>query len=132
MGQIQPHLSDALQNICMSLSSRGKHPASEIAEILDVDLAQVNTFLKAGGDKQELDRLATEAAKLRAATHPIFNEVVQVLLPTVRESDTVELSLVDKRSKCLGSVSIPMGDVMQAVETGLEGPFCTDNGIELV
>lgn len=130
----QKQLAEALQGIAQNLADKSLGP-TEIAEILDVGPKQVEAFLSTlpGNDKS----VATEQADLedRNIRNPVFDEVVQFLLPccTVDDAASVELVVSDKRQKVLATARIPMSSLLEAPKRLLEGPFETDaDGIEVI
>eukprot|EP00928_Gymnodinium_smaydae_P042621 TRINITY_DN28670_c0_g1_i1.p1 TRINITY_DN28670_c0_g1~~TRINITY_DN28670_c0_g1_i1.p1 ORF type:complete len:799 (+),score=157.84 TRINITY_DN28670_c0_g1_i1:40-2397(+) len=126
--QCEKELAKTLQGICLQLHSRG-HTAAEVADILDVSQQQVQTFLK-NHDASSAEK-AHDYAR-RSVWTPRFDEVVQLLLPSVNEAAVVELSVLDKNGKSLGSAHVPMEQILEQPDFSIEGPFFTDTQLEVV
>jgi len=127
-------LAEALQGIAKNLSQRQKLDAKDIAEILDVGPRQVEQFLTSFGEGQSKEQQQAEQEYVNVH-HPMFDEVVQLLLPcgSVDELAIIELAVVDKRDQVLATARVSMPQVWEAPQLRLEGPFETDvEGIEVV
>lgn len=127
--QPEPQLAEALQSICISLASGkgGKmHNPDEIAEILQVHRRQVETFLEANkGSGASAHKDTTE---IRATTNPVFNEVLQTLLPEVPELGVVEVCVLQKKSQVVATGVIHLRDLLKADSLRIDGPIRLEFG----
>jgi predicted transcriptional regulator len=131
----QKQLAEALQGIAKQLSQKGQTP-QEIAELLDVGPKQVELYLH----KLDIDAEAAKALELKQlefqqVRKPLFEEVVQLLLPcgSVDDHACLELAVVDKREKALATARVTMSQLLDAPKLQIDGPFATDaEGIEVV
>merc|ERR1711907_111317 len=96
----QKQLAEALKGIATQLSIKGS-TAADIAEILDVTPVQVEHFLQT----QLSEESAKEYEKAQLASlsvrQPHFDEVSQLLLPSVEAGGALEFEVLDKRQKLL-------------------------------
>jgi len=125
-------LAEGLQCACAALARRGES-ADEIAALLGVERHQVDSFLDIQRDPAKMCRAAKEAALVKTAARPCFDEVLQLLLPSgVGDAHVLlELALLDKNHKCAGCLQLPLSQVLDADGLCLEGPFRLDRGAEL-
>jgi hypothetical protein len=132
----QKELAEALRGVALHLSDK-INDTKEIAEILDVGETQVQQFLERhdGKDKKTI-KAQEEAMKQRMSVqNPRLDEVVQMLLPVgaCDPLSVVELAVIDKRQKILGTAKINMPQLLNAKDLQCEGPFqCDVAGVEVV
>jgi hypothetical protein len=102
--------------------------------LLGVERQQVDSFLDVQQHPAKACKAAKEAALINAVARPCFDEVLQLLLPSMGDEEHVllELALVDKHQKCAGCLQLPLSQVLDADSLCLEGPFRLDGGAELV
>jgi len=130
----QKELAEALRGVALHLHEK-MDSTKEIAEILDVSEKQVELFFEAQGEDKKALKAHEEAIKEKMnIQHPRFDEVVQMLLPAeaCEEASVVEIAVLDKRQKIVGTATIQMQQLQQAED--LEGPFrCQDTeNVEVV
>lgn len=123
----QKQLADALQGIAKQLNQKGMS-TEEVANILDVAPPQVEQFLGSFKDAVKAKEQQEAQQKFLNVRDPLFEEVVQILLPcgSVDASSILEMVIVDKREKVLATAPVPMPLLLAAPELSLEGPFITD------
>jgi len=130
--QPEPQLAEALQSICISLASgKGsgkKHTADEIADILQVNRRQVENFLAASKSSEGAAQAQKEATESRAATNPVFNEVLQALLPDVPELGVVEVCVLQKKTQVVATGIMRLRDLLKADGLRLDGPLRLEFG----
>jgi len=119
----QKQLAEALQSICKALSKL--HSLADIADILNVEERQVDEFLHPEKSTQTMKQV-------QAATNPTFDEVVQLLLPEIEKNGTVQLEVVNKQSKSLGTVDIPVHKILEGEHLCACGPFILTTGPEII
>jgi len=131
----QKELAEALQNICRALAQKG-HDTQDIADILDVSPKQVKNFLLSQQQSEESKKALKEATDIQqarsAVRKPVFEEVLQTLVPLGCEKGHVELTILDKHCKALGTACIEMKTLWEAPGLCLEGPFITDTNVEVI
>eukprot|EP00929_Paragymnodinium_shiwhaense_P080346 TRINITY_DN41895_c0_g1_i1.p1 TRINITY_DN41895_c0_g1~~TRINITY_DN41895_c0_g1_i1.p1 ORF type:complete len:662 (-),score=102.13 TRINITY_DN41895_c0_g1_i1:107-2014(-) len=123
-------LAEALQRICGALADRGQS-AEEIAAILEVDRQQVEDFLRTRGDEAAVAKLAKDWNEQCSATNPVFDMVLQGLLPSVDPKHMLEISLVNCHSETVGKSLLKMTEVLEAPGLTVHGPFVLCSGVEL-
>jgi len=131
--QEQKQLSETLQGIAKGLSDKGLD-STEIAELLDVGPKQVEHFMKTL-DPEKLKEYQAAQLEFVSVRQPLFEEVVQMLLPCGCSDDlaSVELAILDKRQKVLATSRVTMPNLLDAPNLKMEGPFATDvEGVDLV
>eukprot|EP00928_Gymnodinium_smaydae_P035197 TRINITY_DN24813_c0_g1_i1.p1 TRINITY_DN24813_c0_g1~~TRINITY_DN24813_c0_g1_i1.p1 ORF type:complete len:978 (+),score=131.42 TRINITY_DN24813_c0_g1_i1:58-2934(+) len=124
-------LAEAVMPICAALRARG-HSNQDIADILEVDLIQVDQFLRhcslqdARTSRQErnvlLEAQARELAK-RSVRNPRFDEVVQLLVPPWQGPCQIELAILDRQRKCLGRALVPLDALLGTPSLRFDGPL---------
>lgn len=131
--QPEAQLAEALQSICVSLASgkgSGKeHTSEEIADILQVNKRQVENFLAAKCSASAA-KAQKEAQESRAATNPVFNEVLQSLLTDVPDLGIVEVCVMQKKNQVLATGVIHIRDILRAEGLRVDGPIRLSHGAE--
>lgn len=133
---VQKQLAAAFQDIAKHLSKKGKGN-EEIAEILEVSIPEVQSFLQtcdesddAAKAKQVKARQKDELERLNVKK-PFFDEVVDVLLPcdSVQDLSVLVLTILDKKQKTIATARMPMSKLIAAENLTIDGikvPFATD------
>lgn len=132
--QEQKQLAEAYQEIARNLSAKGSSP-EEIAEILEVGVKQVKSYLLTVDDDKLKQQLLKEQLEIASVSRPRFDEALQLLLPcdSVKDTNFVVLTIFDKKQKQLGVARVPLKDVLSAPSLELKGPFTTDsNDVQVV
>merc|ERR1719464_2071852 len=105
-------LAKEIAKICHKIADTQAMPTSQISELVGLSEAEVESAIKQDG---ESPKAVAEATAELAASHPVFNEVVYLLLPWGESTKTasVSLTLTDKRKKQVGSpVEVKLEDVV--------------------
>jgi len=132
--QEQKQLAEAYQEIARNLSAKGTSP-EEIADILEVGVKQVKSYLLTVDDDKLKQQLLKEQLEIASVSRPRFDEALQLLLPcdSVKDTNFVVLTIFDKKQKQLGVARVPLKDVLSAPSLELKGPFTTDsNDVQVV
>jgi hypothetical protein len=113
--------------ICSRLRKHGLQDDA-IAEVTDLHVDQVEGAIKAIDDPEAAKEGAAAVLKTRSITHPMFDEVLRLLLPQDPTIDQcrVSVEVLDKNDAVVGEMKVPMADV-QAKD--LNGPFHMGNDI---
>lgn len=116
-------VTHAMQDICMTLASKGKWTPERIAEVLAMDKNQVHNFLADHGSR-ESQRVFLDCMDMRHATNPQIEQIVQFLIPDPSlEGSLVRLELLDKHKHVIASCEVSMSDILLAEGTKLSKNF---------
>merc|ERR1719272_199147 len=130
--QEQKQLAEAYQEIARNLSAKGSS-AEDIAEVLEVGVKQVKSYLLTVDDDAVRQKLIKEQQQEELESsnvhQPRFDEALQLLLPcdSVKDTNVVVFTILDKKQKALATARVPLADVLKAPSLELKGPFTTDS-----
>merc|ERR1712206_45698 len=134
------YLSEPLKRSCIQLSRLG-HTAQVIADVLDVEVSQVEDCLTENALKQSLTKELSKKAK-KAATekqtkrlgvmYPLFEEILHLVVPNCQRHYRVRMTLLDKNDARIGDATVGMDGLHDAAISEIRGPFYLNSNVEIV